>query len=117
MRIKLSENFHRDEFQCSCGCGFDTVDAELITVLEAVRNFWGVKVKINSGARCAKHNANEGGSPTSKHLIGQAADIVVEGILPQKVYTYLDNKYPDRYGIGLYSGWVHIDVRKKKTRW
>jgi hypothetical protein len=26
----LSENFSRREFECSCGCGMDTVDAQLL---------------------------------------------------------------------------------------
>lgn len=117
MNDKLSEHFSRHEFACSDGCGFDTADVELIKVLEDVRSFFGEKVKINSGARCEKHNAKEGGSPKSRHLYGQAADIVVENVMAIKVYTYLDSKYPDRYGIGLYPNRVHIDVRPARARW
>jgi len=43
---------------------------------------------------------------------GIAADIVVEGYSPAKIYQYLDQKYKGKYGIGEYPGWVHIDVRR-----
>ena len=112
-----SDNFKRSEFACKDGCGFDTVDAELLKVLEEVRAFFGVPILINSGCRCAKHNEKEGGSPKSQHLFGKAADIVVKDVMPVKVYTYLDNKYPNTYGIGLYVNRVHIDVREAKARW
>lgn len=114
---KISNNFKRSEFACKCGCGFDTVDVELVTVLEAVRSFFGEPVKINSGCRCVEHNKKEGGSPKSQHLYGKAADIVVENVMPIKVYTYLVHKYANTYGIGLYPNRVHVDVREQKARW
>lgn len=109
--------FARSEFACKCGCGFATVDVELLEVLEDLREFFGVPVTINSGCRCSKHNADVGGEPNSKHMQGIASDVTVKNTLPVKVYTYLDTKYPDKYGLGLYKGWVHIDVRPSKSRW
>lgn len=115
--MKLSPNFNRKEFACQCGCGFDTVDAELVSVLESVREHFNKPVTVNSGARCATHNANIGGKPTSQHLLGRAADIVVKGVKSADVQAFLLFKYPDRYGIGQYENFTHIDTRTGRARW
>jgi uncharacterized protein YcbK (DUF882 family) len=115
--VKLSKHFSRPEFACKCKCGFATVDVELIQVLERVREHFGNPVKINSSCRCVKHNKDVGGKPGSKHLRGIAADIVVLGVEPAQVYQFLDDHYPDRYGIGRYNTFTHIDVRTRKARW
>lgn len=113
----LSEHFSRSEFACKCGCGFDNISTELITVLEDIRTYFGVPVKINSGCRCEKHNAKVGGVQNSQHVQGIAADIVVSGRTPAQVADYLENKYQDHYGVGRYSSFTHIDVRQAKARW
>lgn len=110
-------HFTKAEFACKCGCGFDTVDPELLEVLEELREAYNVPITINSGCRCEKHNKLVGGEPKSQHLLGTAADIVVKGVSPYKVFQYLDRKYKGKYGIGLYSSWVHIDVRPQQARW
>jgi uncharacterized protein YcbK (DUF882 family) len=113
----ISKHFSRDEFACKCGCGFDTVDIELIAILEDVREHFDKPIKINSGCRCAKHNKAVGGEANSLHMIGRAADFVVQGPSPAKVYQYLTGKYPEQYGIGIYPTWVHADSRTTKARW
>lgn len=115
----ISEHFKREEFSCRClKCGFDSVDAELLAVLEDVRFTFDAPVKINSACRCAAHNRAVGGSPKSQHLLGKAADIVVSGYTPEKVYRYLDQRYPQHFGLGLYPDkFVHVDVRAHKARW
>ena len=113
----ISKHFSRYEFACKCGCGYDTVDAELITVLEDVRAYYDRPVTINSGCRCEKHNGNIGGGKKSQHLTGRAADIRVKGIDPAVVYRYLELKYIGKYGIGGYREFTHIDTRRKKARW
>ena len=114
---QLSKHFKREEFACKCGkCGQDTVDWELLQVLERLRRHTG-PITVTSGNRCYEHNLAIGGAPKSKHVFSIAADIQVEGWSPMSVYTLLDEWYPDRYGIGVYGGWVHIDVRPVKARW
>jgi uncharacterized protein YcbK (DUF882 family) len=113
----LSKYFDRSEFKCKCGCGFDTVDHELIVVLEEIRLRFGKPVTINSGCRCERHNAEEGGSKGSQHITGKAADIVVAGVHADSVADHLVCKYQDKYGIGRYNGRTHIDVRSSKARW
>lgn len=60
----------------------------------------------------------------SQHLYGKAADIQVQGISVEQVYAYADKLLSGRGGVGIYppglgraNGWVHVDVRKEKSRW
>lgn len=109
--------FKRSEFACKCGCGFDTIDAELLVALNYIRLHFKSPVTINSGCRCVEHNKKEGGSSTSKHLIGQATDIRVKRVSADKVADFLEKSYDGRYGIGRYKGRTHIDVRETCARW
>lgn len=113
----LSAHFSRREFACKCGCGYDTVDVQLLEACEAVRQHFGAPVTITSGCRCGAHNARVGGSPKSQHLLGRAADIVVQGVPPSEVAKYLDRTFPGRYGIGRYPTFTHIDTRGTAARW
>lgn len=111
----ISKNFSREEFTCKCGCGYDTVDVELVKVLQEIRDELG-PVKITSACRCKYHNAAVGGRPSSQHLLGRAADIQMK-VSPAKVRAWLEEHYPDSLGIGAYNTFTHIDTRKGKARW
>lgn len=113
----LTHFFKRSEFACKCGCGKNTIDYELLLVLEELRIHFNKPVQINSGNRCAKHNKKIGGSPNSQHLKSKAVDIILKDIYPDDVYEYLIDLYPNHYGIGKYAWGVHIDVRENKARW
>lgn len=113
----LSEHFNRGEFACKCGCGQDTVDTQLITVLERIRTELNEPVIITSGNRCPTHNTVIGGSVNSQHMSGKAADIVVKNVTPSQVYSMLDTWYPRSLGVGVYNSWVHVDVRDERARW
>ncbi|EKB8274063.1 DUF882 domain-containing protein [Salmonella enterica] len=113
----ISKYFKRSEFACKCGCGQDTVDAELLAILEDVREHFGKPVIINSANRCPTHNKRVGGASKSVHLTGKAADIVVKGIAPDIVHAYLTAKYSGKYGIGKYKTFTHVDSRSKESRW
>ncbi|MCU7917080.1 MAG: DUF882 domain-containing protein [Candidatus Thiodiazotropha sp. (ex Epidulcina cf. delphinae)] len=112
-----SKYFSRYEFRCRCGCGKNTVDTELHDVLVDARDYFQRPITINSAHRCTSHNKKVGGSKNSQHLDGKAADIEVSGISPYDVYDYLNNKHPNKYGIGQYSTFTHIDVRQERARW
>ena len=114
----LSEHFHRSEFECKCGCGFDTIDAETLEVLEELREHFETPIVINSASRCIEHNKAVGGSPESQHLVSRAVDIRVINVLPSVVADYLDSLYPDKYGIGRYTTFTHLDTKSgHKRRW
>lgn len=113
----LSEHFSATEFACKCGCGFDAVNPELVTLLEEVRTHFNAPVIIDSACRCEKHNRDIGGKPHSQHLLGTAADIKVKGYTPALVADWLEYRHPDSHGIGRYRTFTHIDVRRDRARW
>lgn len=113
----VSNNFKVHEFACKDGSDAVFVSAELVDVLQDIRTFFGKAVVINSAYRTVEYNAKVAGSKNSYHCYGMAADIVVRGVPAANVYKYLTDKYPNKYGIGKYSGFTHIDVRFTKARW
>lgn len=113
----VSHNFSRREFACQCGCGFDCVDIDLVAVLQNLRDDIGQSIKITSGNRCKKHNEEIGGSENSMHTKGMAADIKVRNIAPKRIALLLNLKYSNKFGIGVYDTWTHIDIRSNKVRW
>ena len=121
-RTQLSANFKSNEFACKgkgC-CSKVLIDEKLVTYLQRIRNHFGKAITINSGYRCAKHNKAVGGSSSSYHTKGQAADIVVSGVKPAEVAKYAESL--GIMGIGLYEtekdgNFVHIDTRTSKSFW
>lgn len=113
--------FKKEEFRCKCGkhCNGYPVEPseELVKVLEKIRNYFGKPVIVNSGIRCATHNANVGGANASQHTKGTAADIVVIGIDPERVAKCAETLLPKTGGIGRYKTFTHIDVRPVMARW
>lgn len=113
---KISKYFTRAEVSCKCGCGFDSMDIETLKVADEAREYVGAPISPSSACRCHKHNKRVGGSKSSLHKKARAMDLPVSD--PKALYEYLDNKYPDRYGLGLYSTFVHIDTRTNgPARW
>lgn len=109
-------NFTREELACNCGCGQDTIDYELMAILEDVRIWYGVPVTVTSGNRCTKYNKEVGGGKKSQHLLGRAADITVQGRTPKEVATYIQRIH-NPGGLGRYATFTHVDTRVKKARW
>jgi len=112
----ISKHFSRKEHKCPC-CDWDSVDKELNEILEDLREKFDSPITITSGNRCKEHNKKVGGSKNSQHALGKAVDFKVRGFTPKDVYNYLVSKYHDKYGTGLYSSWIHLDVREKSTAW
>ncbi len=115
---KVSEHFKLREFKCWDNSRVVVLNNELVAVLEMARKHFGKAIKINSGYRTVAYNSTlKNSSPKSQHTHGNAADIVVDGVKPIDVYNYFNTTYPNTYGIGIYSTFVHIDVRPTKSRW
>ena len=125
--LHLTPHFRVREFACRDGSDPIFVEEELAALLEAIRLHFGCPVAITSGFRTAAHNAAVGGSKSSQHLLGRAADFYVEGVDVATVAAYAETLLPGRGGIGRYpkdakhstrkTGWVHIDTRANKSRW
>ena len=116
----ISIHFSRSEFKSKNDkwAKYIPVDVELIQVLEEVRVYFNKPVHITSGYRSKLFNNKlKNSSPISKHCIGLAADIKIKIVKSKTIYDYFDKKYPKKYGLGLYSTWVHIDCRPEKKRW
>lgn len=115
----LSRDFNREEFECKCRCGFDTIDPRLIAALQELRDLSGVPIKITSGCRCKSHNANVGGTKESQHVLGYAADIVIQGKSVKQMAELAEKIFQFQYGAILQypkRGFIHVDVRGKKVR-
>lgn len=114
--VQLSKNFKLDEFKCKCReCNPILVDTDLVEWLQKIRDHFGKSVHINSGYRCEKHNEHVGGSKSSHHKRGMAADIRVQGITPEEVAKYAESIGIQR--IGLYDTFVHIGSNTTKKYW
>ena len=123
---QLSPSFKVREFGCK-GSDVVLLDEELVVLLQCIREHFGKPLHITSGYRTATHNAAVGGSKSSQHLLGRAADFWVEDTPVASVAAYAETLLPARGGIGRYpkdashqkrrTGWVHIDTRADKSRW
>ena len=111
---QLSRNFNEREFACK-HCGQVHVESELVTKLQALRDALGRPITVTSGYRCPVHNRNIGGATQSRHMQGQAADLVVTGVSPAAVAQAAERV--GFGGIGIYkSGFTHVDIGPKR-RW
>jgi uncharacterized protein YcbK (DUF882 family) len=117
--VKLSANFNSTEFDCSCNkCSETIIDLDHVANLQKLREKVGKSISINSAYRCASHNKAVGGSTNSRHVVGDATDIVIAGLSPAQVADICE---PLFNGLGRYDTFTHIDSRalgaKPKARW
>lgn len=116
----LSKDFQVREFRCRDGSDPIFVDGDLVTLLQKIRDHFGKAVNINSAFRTAAHNAKQkNAAKYSQHLYGKAADIWIKGVSVDTLANYAETLLPHTGGIGRYytDGFVHVDVRKTKSRW
>lgn len=115
----VSKNFKVKEFACKDGSDTVLIDSRLVDYLQMIRSHFNKPLTISSGYRTAAYNASIGGTKTSYHVRGMAADIKVEGINPVIVGMYAQTIGAG--GIGLYAyvygGFVHVDSRTQQYRW
>jgi hypothetical protein len=124
--MNLSANFTDKELTRSdtaLRLGIDnTPDAEILKnlkllcekVLQPVRDHFG-SVTVNSGFRSSATNIATGGSKTSDHCLGRAADIEIFGIPNAELAQWImDNLEYTQLILEFYtpgipdSGWVHV---------
>ena len=109
----LTANFNRSEFECKCGCGKDNIKEELAIKVQMVRERLGRSLGINSGIRCAAHNAASNSKTTSSHIDGWAADLGYTG--SRERYELLKAILPVFDRVGIAKTFIHVDVDANKT--
>jgi len=134
--MKLSDNFSLHEFtrsQTATRHGIDNTPSKEIIgnlqslclgVLQPVRQHFQKPMIISSGYRCVELNIKIGGSITSQHVQGQAADIEVLKISNLELSDWINKNLsfdqlilefhnPDE---DPHSGWVHVSFNSDNNR-
>ena len=123
--MKLTENFDREEFECTDGSGMPTDVqlniAELAVQLEIIRAHFNAPVHINSAYRSLEYNRSIGSNDSSQHVLGRAADITIKGVSPDDVADAIDfliaTGMLKEGGVGRYNTFTHYDIRGTRARW
>lgn len=99
------------ETSCRCHCGFDITD-KTRAKFDKIRMLYGSPLTVSGPARCAKHNAQEGGAPDSRHVSGDALDILIAGKSMYDIVRLASIAVSvGAKGIGVSSMFMHIDFR------
>lgn len=92
-------------------------------VLQPLRDAYGRGIKVNSGFRHPDVNAAVGGSRTSDHCRGQAADIEIPGVANYDLAKYIEQYFDftqlilEFYTPGVPdSGWVHVSYDQNNLK-
>ncbi len=91
---------------------------DVCRLLEIVRAHFGAPVVVHSGFRSPAVNAAVGGSPTSQHMRGEAADFHVAGVDLETVWRWIAVESGMRFGQLILEGrdparptWIHLSIR------
>lgn len=123
--MQLTENFNLSEFDSKDGSitPLEVVASltKLAMNLQALRDYVGKPIKINSGYRSPYHNEMIGGAKNSQHVLGKAADIVIEGYTPKQVFDIIERLQEKGSmaigGLHAYDTFTHFDIRGHLARW
>ncbi len=132
-----SRHFTVDEFRCHDGTPYpaEWVDdrlAALCETLDVLRDAWRGPLSVVSGYRTpslnaalvtasAARNGVSGVAQNSQHIQGRAADVRPTDPTVGRVAQlhalarrlFDEGKLPRLGGLGVYLGWIHVDVRAK----
>ena len=117
-----TKNFKASEFACHCGCGYNVIDQRVIDMAQVIRDTVKSPIKISSGCRCEKRNAQAGGVKGSFHTKGLAADLVCPAVGAKKLFAVVADlkakgKLPELQYAILYiaKDFVHIDCGSTRS--
>lgn len=93
------------------------IEALVHNVLDPLRSRVGRAIFVSSGWRPEKLNNAIGGSVTSQHLSGEAADITVQGMKPVDVCKMIiEMGLPFDQLIQEHGEWVHVSFGPRNRR-
>jgi hypothetical protein len=105
--------FSPHDIACPC-CGETFVWPAALDALERLRSSFGEPLRINSGHRCALHNARVGGAPLSLHK-RLAFDIALGGHDPARLLVLARAAGFSGFGFG--QTFLHLDTRARPAHW
>lgn len=132
--MQLSKNFTLSELiksDIALRTGIDNIpDSGLIinltaltnSILQPIRDYYNKPIIVNSGYRSPVINKKIGGSPTSDHCKGMAADIIIHGVDNYLLASWVkDNLKFKQVILEFYnksdnSGWVHVSYDKANLK-
>lgn len=93
-----------------------SLEALVENILDPLRTLIGRPITISSGYRSPKVNKAVGGSPTSQHVLGEAADINCHAIGTRELFNRIKSS-PLPFDQLIFEGtWVHISFGLKNRR-
>lgn len=123
--MKLTKNFDLGEFLISQTAErhgidmtppryvIDNLKSLCVHVLQPIRDAAQAPISISSGYRPLDLNSLIGGSKTSAHMQGEAADFNVAGLTPYETCELVIRlKLPFDQVIHEFGRWVHVGIRQ-----
>ena len=113
LKKKMFKYFNKDEFICQ-ETGENRIEEEFILCLDELREACCFPFTITSGYRSPQHSIEIGKATPGTHAQGIAADIAVFNGVQR--YNLIKNAIQLGFnGIGVASGFVHVDTRVTDT--
>ena len=105
--------FKETEFACECFGELpdNGMNPILLTNLDKLREMYGYPIYVSCGYRCPEYNLEVGGVPNSQHVLGNAADIYVDGDYHKFYELVMRSRLFDAVGYCPVREFVHVDVR------
>ena len=100
-------------YACKC-CGVNWIDPRLEWMISLIEDALERELTVTSGFRCERHNKEEGGSDTSSHLTGLAADIECKYSRLRFMIIGAAIQVGFRR-IGVWKDFIHLDIDRGKT--
>jgi len=100
-------NFSARELACPC-CGEICVREDALDAIQRLRAAMAAPLTIDSGHRCALHNARVGGAPLSQHK-QLAFDVALAGHDPMRLQQEAHDIGFTGFGYG--NTFLHLDTR------
>lgn len=106
--------FSRKEFACKCGRYGNGYPAQMQRSVVELADRARAELKgvgfVSSELGCSQHNANVGGVSDSRHLIGKAIDLRIEGRSARQTLAWAQKRPEVRYTYAIDTSYFHIDI-------